>query len=80
MLTKNTEVTGTTPISIGAILSARERLARIAVRPPLLRFDGGGERGETYLKLENLQPIASFRLRGAAHSMALASREALAHA
>ena len=34
---------------------------------------------EIYLKLENLQPIGSFKLRGAGNAMALAKAENLAH-
>lgn len=78
MLTTNTAVSGDTPISIEAILSARERLAEIAVRTPLIRYNGDVASGEIHLKLENLQPIGSFKLRGAANSMALAGRDALA--
>jgi threonine dehydratase len=77
MLTTNTAATGVTPISIGEILAARERLAGIAVRTPLIRYNGEAGSGEIHLKLENLQPIGSFKLRGAANSMAIAGREAL---
>jgi threonine dehydratase len=77
MLTNNTAVTGNTPISIGEILAARERLAGIAVRTPLIRYSGDAGSGEIHLKLENLQPIGSFKLRGAANSMALAGRDVL---
>ena len=57
------------------IEAARERLAGQAVRTPLLRFEADGD---VHLKLENLQPIGSFKLRGAANAIALASPEALA--
>ncbi len=77
MLTNNTAVTGNTPISIGEILAARERLAGIAVRTPLIRYNVDAGAGEIHLKLENLQPIGSFKLRGAANSMALAGRDVL---
>src|SRR6476620_107458 len=78
MLATNTAVSGNTPMPIEAILSARERIAGIAVRAPLVRYNGDSVAGEIYLKLENLQPIGSFKLRGAANSMALAGSEALA--
>ena len=58
------------------IRAARERLAGKAVRTPLLRLEA---EGEIYLKLENLQPIGSFKLRGAANVIALARPEELAH-
>jgi len=35
------------------------------MRTPLVRYDGGSGAAEIYLKLENLQPIGSFKLRGA---------------
>jgi threonine dehydratase len=39
-------------------------------RPPLIRLGGEGP-GDLYLKLENLRPIPSFKLRGASNAMAL---------
>jgi len=41
-------------------------------------MQAGSDTNEVYLKLENLQPIGSFKLRGAANAMALAGKEALA--
>jgi threonine dehydratase len=58
------------------IRAARERIADQAIRTPLVRLDVDGD---VYLKLENLQPIGSFKLRGAANAIALADRDALAH-
>ena len=63
--------------SFDAIRSARDRIAGIALRTPLLRFTGDTAR-DVHLKLENLQPIGSFKLRGAANAMALAGTDALA--
>ncbi len=60
------------------ILAARERIAGSAVRTPLLRWNVEDAPAEIWLKLENLQPIGSFKLRGAGNAMALASREELA--
>ncbi len=57
---------------------ARLRLADSALRTPLLRLPLDEAPAEIYLKLENLQPIGSFKLRGAGSAMALAPREALA--
>jgi threonine dehydratase len=46
------------------------------VRTPLVRLQHDAD-AEIYLKLENLQPIGSFKLRGAANALALAEPEAL---
>jgi threonine dehydratase len=47
------------------------------IRTPLLRLNVDDAPGAVYLKLENLQPIGSFKLRGAANAMGLASPAAL---
>jgi threonine dehydratase len=65
-------------ITIDDVRAARERLAGIAVRTPLVRLELPGAAGEIWLKLENLQPIGSFKLRGAANAMLLAGRDSLA--
>jgi threonine dehydratase len=52
-----------------------------AIRTPLVRFDATRPRGdgpEIYLKLENLQPIGSFKIRGAAAVVAATPPEELA--
>lgn len=54
------------------ILAARDRIAGSAVRTPLVRLNLPEAPAEVYLKLENLQPIGSFKLRGAANAMRLA--------
>jgi len=64
--------------SLADILLAQSRLAGIASRTPLVRFQGDVGSGEVHLKLENLQPIGSFKLRGAANAMAGLSDAALA--
>jgi threonine dehydratase len=66
------------PIALDEITAARERIAGAAVRTPLLRLDIDDAPAEIYLKLECLQPIRSFKLRGAFNAMAKAGREALA--
>ena len=78
MLITNKVASGETPVSIASILAARERIAGIAIRTPLIRYHGDDSKTEIYLKLENLQPIGSFKLRGAANSMAIAGADALA--
>src|SRR5262249_13813761 len=65
------------PIPLGEIEGARSRIAGTVVRTPLLRLQHDGD-GEIYLKLENLQPIGSFKLRGAGNAMALADPELVA--
>ncbi len=67
-------------IPLEAIQAARERLrlADAALRTPLLRLPIDDVPAEIYLKLENLQPIGSFKLRGAGNALARAGREALA--
>ena len=59
--------------SLDEIRAARERLAGTIVRTPLVRLNSEGTAAEVWLKLENLQPIGSFKLRGAANAMRLAS-------
>ena len=51
------------------IRQARQRIAGTAWRTPLLQLDLPGIAGEIWLKLENLQPIGSFKIRGAANVM-----------
>jgi len=60
------------------IRAARERLRGAAVRTPLVRLNVAGAPAEIWLKLENLQTICSFKLRGAANAMRLAGPERLA--
>jgi threonine dehydratase len=67
------------PVSIESVEAARSRLATVAMRTPLVRLGLPGDAPQILLKLENLQPIGSFKLRGAANAMALAGREALAN-
>ena len=68
----------TEPIPLIEIEAARERLAGIAVRTPLVRLNMETGPVEIYLKLENLQPIGAFKIRGAVNAMATADDEALA--
>ncbi len=64
-------------IPLSQIEAARARLAGVAVRTPLVRLSVDHAAPEIYLKLENLQPIGSFKLRGAGNAMLLAGRERL---
>jgi threonine dehydratase len=60
-------------IGLAAIEAARERIAGTAVRTPLVRLYVEDAPAEIYLKLENLQPINSFKIRGATNAIMLAS-------
>lgn len=63
--------------STSQLLAARERIHGLAVRTPLIRLHGVP--GEIWLKLENLQPIGSFKLRGAGNAMRSLPASALAN-
>src|SRR6185369_7486938 len=63
--------------TIDDIRAARERLRGVVLRTPLVRLYVDAP-AEIYLKLENLQPIGSFKLRGATNAMRLAGPERLA--
>ncbi len=65
------------PIPLAAIETARTRISDAAIRTPLVRLDVPGD-AEIWLKLECLQPIGSFKIRGAANAMALANPDELA--
>jgi len=63
------------PIELSEIRAARERIAKTIVRTPLIRLELGPDVPEIWLKLENLQPINAYKLRGAANAVALLSGE-----
>ena len=65
-------------IPLADIRAARERIAGAALRTPLVRLGTDDPAAEIHLKLECLQPIGSFKIRGASNAMSLASRESLA--
>ena len=65
-------------IPLAEIEAARERVARAAVRTPTVRLQVDEAPAEIYLKLENLQPINSFKIRGASNRMLAADPEELA--
>ena len=64
------------PITIDDIRAARQRIASTITRTPLLRLHVDAP-AEIYLKLENLQPIGSFKLRGATNAIRQLPRDAL---
>jgi threonine dehydratase len=57
-------------VSLHDIRAARARLDGIAVRTPLLEWTTTSDHRTLYLKLENLQPIGAFKLRGAYNKVA----------
>src|SRR6266436_4892305 len=63
------------PIELSEIRAARERIAKTIVRTPLIRLELGPEFPDIRLKLENLQPINAYKLRGAANAVAMLSEE-----
>jgi threonine dehydratase len=65
-------------IELAEIEAARARIAGSVVRTPLVPLNVDGAPARIWLKLENLQPIGSFKLRGAGNAMKRASRETLA--
>jgi threonine dehydratase len=65
-------------IELAAIQAARERIAGAAVRTPLIRLRVEDAPADIYLKLENLQPIGSFKVRGATNAVLLAPAAAWA--
>jgi len=60
-------------IELAAIEAARERIAGAAIRTPLVRLHVEDAPAEIYLKLENLQPVNSFKIRGAVNAILLAT-------
>jgi threonine dehydratase len=61
------------PITLDEIRAARTRIERTIIRTPLVRLELGPEFPDVRLKLENLQPINAYKLRGAANAVALLS-------
>ena len=67
-------------IDLRDIEAARARIADVAVRTPLVRLHAAEvpDGTEIYLKLEALQPIGSFKIRGATNAVRTAPDEARA--
>jgi len=61
------------PIALSEIRDAQKRIAGTIVRTPLIRLDLGPGSPDVRLKLENLQPISAYKLRGAANAVAMLS-------
>src|SRR5215212_2341787 len=58
-------------IKLEDIHAAQKRIAGTILRTPLVRLQLGSESPEIWLKLENLQPINAYKLRGAANAVAM---------
>jgi threonine dehydratase len=67
----------TISVSLQDIKDAQQRIKGKVNRTPLIRFYGDDLQREIYLKLENLQPIGSFKLRGACNAISTADRSLL---
>jgi len=62
-------------IELDEIREARKRIADTIVRTPVVRLELGPDFPDIRLKLENLQPINAYKLRGAANAVAMLSEE-----
>jgi len=62
-------------VTLHDIRAAQTLLHGIAVRTPLFEWTGTSDQRKLYLKLENLQPIGAFKLRGAYNKVASLSDE-----
>lgn len=61
------------PVTLAEIHEAQRRIAPVIVRTPLVRLELGPGYPDIRLKLENLQPINAYKLRGAANAVAMLS-------
>src|ERR1043165_208786 len=62
-------------IELSQIQEARKRISGTIVRTPLVKLELGPDFPDIRLKLENLQPINAYKLRGAANAVAMLSDE-----
>jgi threonine dehydratase len=61
------------PIELAEIRAARDRIAGTILRTPLVRLELGQGYPDVRVKLENLQPINAYKLRGAVNAVSLLS-------
>src|SRR5882757_8261032 len=59
------------PVSLDEIYSARERIRGVITRTPLIKLRHDAPVPDIWLKLDNLQPINAFKIRGAANAVAM---------
>ena len=67
-------MTSSTPIrarsiTLEEIREARTRIAHVVTRTPMFRLELGADHPDIRLKLENLQPTNSYKLRGAVNAV-----------
>jgi threonine dehydratase len=63
-------------ISVDGVEKARANVSVSAVRTPLVRLNVDNAPADVYLKLENLQPTGSFKIRGVSNALARVKNEA----
>jgi threonine dehydratase len=66
------------PLPLAELRAAADRIRGHVLRTPLVRLNVEDAPAEIWLKLENLQPIGSFKLRGAANAILQAPPDRLA--
>lgn len=62
-------------VPIEEVYAARQRISDSVLRTPLVRLNMDDMPAEIYLKLENLQPVGSFKVRGAANVLEKSAKE-----
>lgn len=67
-----------TGLDLDAIRQARQVIRGVALRTPLVRLNLWDAPADIFLKLENLQAIGSFKIRGATNAMSAIPRDELA--
>src|SRR5436190_1777856 len=67
----STTLEATRHIELADVQEARKRIGAAIVRTPLIRLELGSDYPDIRLKLENLQPINAYKLRGAANAVAM---------
>jgi len=65
----------TEPVTLSDIRAARDRIGSTVLRTPLIPWQGPPGRAKIHLKLDNLQPTGSFKVRGAGNSLAVAQEQ-----
>jgi len=77
-IAKSTSIPDLTPVTLDEVRAAQKRIASSILRTPLVRYVGDAA-APIHLKLENLQPIGSFKIRGASNAILSASKSQLAN-
>ena len=65
------------PIPLEKIREAYNRIKEDVIRTPLVKMNYQNTSAEIYLKLENLQPVRSFKIRGANNAIKLLDKQSL---